>query len=72
MEKWFWLVQLAELVDPTLFPSHLTQAQHMSPMQYGKKTTLFGMSIMADQNEEGNYRSKQVALKGTWKAVPLW
>lgn len=41
--------------------------------QYGKKTTsLFGMSIMAGQNEEDNYRSKQVALEGIWKAVALW
>lgn len=49
------------------------QAQCMSPMQYGKKTTpFFGVSNMAGQNGEGNYRSKQIALEGTWKAVALW
>lgn len=30
------------------------------------------MSIMAGQNGEDNYRSKQVALEGIWKAVALW
>lgn len=30
------------------------------------------MSNMAGQNGEGNYRSKQIALEGTWKAVALW
>lgn len=47
--KWFWPVRLAELVDPTLFPSHFTQAQHISPMHFKEESTSIAWCINHDR-----------------------